>query len=148
MNSPKSLTSTSTLSTTIPRKCDACQKPPYKDDQNKPIKMLRCSRCQNAWYHDATCQRKHYKIHKHNCRLSKPSLSSSNGVSISKSSQLSSQYRCENRSNHGKCMIANQALQTGTRIMPAPSTSASTPTKNTTDNITKRKTIVSRDKKT
>ena len=135
MNSPKSLTSTSTLCTTIPRKCDACQKPPYKDDQNKPIKMLRCSRCQNAWYHDATCQRKHYKIHKHNCRLSKPSLSSSNGVSISKSSQLSSQYRCENRSNHGKCMIANQALQTGTRIMPTPSTSASTPTKNTTDNM-------------
>ena len=42
--------------------CDFCGKPP----RTKPL--LKCSRCKQAYYHDATCQKKHYKVHKKVCR--------------------------------------------------------------------------------
>ena len=49
--------------------CDYCGKPPL----SKPL--LKCSRCKQAYYHDATCQKKHYKIHKEACRRHQEVLS-------------------------------------------------------------------------
>ena len=56
--------------------CDACGLPPR--DPNKPL--LLCARCKSAHYHDATCQKNHYPIHKAECHraeaLSAASVSS------------------------------------------------------------------------
>jgi len=41
------------------RLCDECRQPPHSPKE----KLLCCSRCHQAWYHDATCQKRHY--HKH-----------------------------------------------------------------------------------
>eukprot|EP00934_Nitzschia_sp_Nitz4_P003094 Nitzschia sp. Nitz4//scaffold79_size90958//44915//46354//NITZ4_005027-RA/size90958-processed-gene-0.91-mRNA-1//1//CDS//3329558255//3084//frame0 len=46
--------------------CHACGKPPLAE-QN----LLRCHNCQSAFYHDANCQRKHWKEHKRVCNSMK-----------------------------------------------------------------------------
>ncbi len=103
------------------RLCHACGKPPHRDGNNKPIKMLRCSRCHAAWYHNVECQRKHYKEHKHQCRrtLSKEQQPAPGGI-ISPENKLRSDslYHCENLASHGRSMIATQPIPPYTRIHP------------------------------
>jgi len=43
--------------------CNGCGEGPRGNS-----KLLICSRCSKAWYHDAHCQRQHYPEHKSECR--------------------------------------------------------------------------------
>ena len=92
------------------RICHACSSPPLRDGNDQPIKMLRCSRCKNAWYHNVKCQRNHYKKHKEKCHLD----ATKETEDKRKEEQL--KYRCEVRKNHGKSMIASTDIPEGTRI--------------------------------
>jgi hypothetical protein len=48
--------------------CSYCNlPPPPTDDNNKNQKLLTCSDCISAAYHNITCQRSHWKIHKQVC---------------------------------------------------------------------------------
>mmetsp|Transcript_26853 Transcript_26853/g.30735 ORF Transcript_26853/g.30735 Transcript_26853/m.30735 type:complete len:684 (+) Transcript_26853:19-2070(+) len=111
------------------RNCDGCKELAYKDKDGNFLKMLRCSRCKNAWYHNVSCQRRHYKEHKDVCRkISSTTISktvkNSNKNSLDKSSMVTiPSYRCEisNINNRGRCMNANKKLKKGSRIHPSES---------------------------
>jgi SET domain len=52
------------------RCCDGCGLPPFCSaaaPTTKHVPLRRCSKCQNAWYHNAECQTQHYRIHKEFC---------------------------------------------------------------------------------
>lgn len=52
--------------------CDGCGQPRRFDNTNNVwIPLKRCSRCRSSWYHDADCQKLHYKVHKIKCRSPK-----------------------------------------------------------------------------
>lgn len=55
------------ISTNIPL-CDGCGLEAYRDSQTcAVIPLLRCSRCQKAFYHDRACQKQHYREHRKFC---------------------------------------------------------------------------------
>jgi hypothetical protein len=43
--------------------CASCKEPARENE-----KLLRCGRCKKVWYHDVSCQRRHFKIHKKQCK--------------------------------------------------------------------------------
>jgi hypothetical protein len=62
------------------RTCDACGKPPTGNQ-----KLLSCSRCKKAWYHDRDCQQAHFKKHKLVCKqlaTSTKKSSPENGIQV------------------------------------------------------------------
>ena len=57
--------------------CDGCGQPRRFDDERSVlIPLKQCSRCLQCWYHDANCQKLHYKVHKKTCRSSPKSITS------------------------------------------------------------------------
>ena len=48
--------------------CDGCGQPRrFNAAKNKWMPLKQCSRCLLSWYHDADCQKMHYKVHKAMC---------------------------------------------------------------------------------
>ncbi len=43
--------------------CASCKEPARGNE-----KLLKCGRCKKVWYHDVSCQRQHFKIHKKKCQ--------------------------------------------------------------------------------
>jgi hypothetical protein len=52
----------------IPR-CDGCGKEAHRTTSNDSVPLKRCSRCRQAFYHNASCQKMHYRQHRKACRL-------------------------------------------------------------------------------
>lgn len=57
--------------------CDACGEPPIEGR-----KLLSCSRCKKAFYHDRECQRKHFKKHKLVCKQLELDSSPPSGIRV------------------------------------------------------------------
>jgi hypothetical protein len=49
--------------------CSACGRPPVKEK-----KLSTCRNCKSASYHDAACQKSHWKLHKRECKILKKSI--------------------------------------------------------------------------
>lgn len=53
-----------------PNLCHGCGRPPRVCEvTNVVIPLKKCSRCGQSFYHDAECQRRHYKEHKKICQV-------------------------------------------------------------------------------
>ena len=90
--------------------CTYCNLPPKAGK-----KLRKCSRCQNAWYHDIDCQKRHFKIHKKICCNEKSSLKSkSEEQSTTNYNNVS--FSIEDRVGRGKSLVASSLIKKGTRI--------------------------------
>jgi hypothetical protein len=90
---------------------DATQLCTYCHLLAKPGKKLkRCSRCRNAWYHNAECQRNDYPSHKHVCQKRIE-------AKVSEEWWDSTVVVVE-RDGRGKCLVARQDITKLNRISP------------------------------
>lgn len=125
-------------------RCSYCQLLPT-DPGNK---LKRCSRCHNAWYHDAVCQRKHFPAHKKECRRRRQQQqqqsdtfdningfrddnSSNNSLQIDNINDhiiSSPQFAVQERNGRGKCLVALSKIQKGERIISSKLKSSSSST--------------------
>lgn len=69
------------------RPCSFCGLPPKRAEAGTLIPLKRCSRCHQAWYHDIDCQRKHFSVHKKECKklaqeIKKIGISAMNGDDV------------------------------------------------------------------
>ena len=71
------------------RTCDGCSDPVLPGDPDKS-KLVRCSRCQDAWYHNRDCQRAHYPQHRHLCKQKAAALRTSGEATDGSKSSVSS----------------------------------------------------------
>ncbi len=102
--------------------CSACGEPPRPSESGKDVLPLkRCSRCRSAWYHDQTCQKKHYANHKKECTR----WAQVNTLRDSQSEDHASQrrksslkVRVEARPNRGNSLVATERIRQGERISP------------------------------
>lgn len=83
--------------------CDACGR------VGQP--MLRCTRCQSAYYHDDSCQRQHWPIHRKTCRETKASGRTTARGSDSSSSSSSLPYRIATRSGRGNSLVTSRRIR-------------------------------------
>jgi hypothetical protein len=92
------------------RTCDGCSDPVMPDDPDKS-KLVRCSRCQDAWYHNRDCQRAHYPQHRQLCKQKAAALrkrgKATNGDTCSVSScsdvAVATAFNIEKRIDGGMC---------------------------------------------
>jgi hypothetical protein len=84
-----------------------------------PIPLKRCSVCQQTWYHDRDCQKKHFPHHKKVCQRVQQKK---NSTSKKKEEEMAA-CCVEVRPYKGRCVLANQQLPYGTVIGPAASNS-------------------------
>ena len=125
-----------------PTICDGCGLPERgrtNDDDGTitttttTIPLKRCSRCKSVWYHDATCQRSHFPIHKKECKKlqeqqqeqeQRQRVTSPNGVSDASDSDLKPkpQVRAETSKTKGHMLVANSTIAKGQRIKPSDDT--------------------------
>ena len=93
------------------RTCDGCSDPVLPDDPDKS-KLVRCSRCQDAWYHNRDCQRAHYPQHRQLCKQKASALRKSgeatNGSKCSISSctdvTVATAFNIDKRTAGGMCL--------------------------------------------
>ena len=72
------------METGLKKICAYCGLPPRKDaSSDTEIKLKKCSRCKIVFYHDAECQKKHWKVggHRAECAALVTS-SSSQGTAV------------------------------------------------------------------
>ena len=108
------------------RVCSYCQLPPK--DGGKKLKI--CSKCKKVWYHNAECQRKHWSLHKHDCKkwsttVSKKSTPrkqinecSDKDSRRTFSSSLHKKFCVQEREGRGKCLVVSPggSVRKGERI--------------------------------
>lgn len=92
--------------------CSACGLPPRKTKEGNLQPLKRCSRCKQAWYHDLTCQRKHFPTHKKTCTPRPPSQNASIVSGTLKVQKLV----VEQREGRGNCLVTTSSIQKGRRI--------------------------------
>ncbi|KAI2495655.1 methyltransferase [Fragilaria crotonensis] len=84
-------------------RCRGCGLPPRETD-GVLIRLKRCSRCKQAWYHDADCQRKDLKRHRRQeCKSSEQPITQSQN-------EL---FHVEKREGRGNCLVASSPLKLG-----------------------------------
>lgn len=84
-------------------RCRGCGLPPRETD-GVLIRLKRCSRCKQAWYHDADCQRKDLKRHRRQeCKSSEQPITPSQN-------EL---FHVEKREGRGNCLVASSPLKLG-----------------------------------
>ena len=81
--------------------CDACGLPPKPNQR-----LLNCTRCNNAKYHDAICQRKHYPKHKKLCRQKAVAAAAVRTEPL---------VECRSITGRGRGIVAASALSIGCR---------------------------------
>ena len=95
--------------------CSACGLPPREKK-----KLKRCSRCQNAWYHDLKCQKRHFPQHKNECKTVSTKTNNTNSTQSSSQALISTANFCkvsvERRNGRGNCLVANSRIRQGERI--------------------------------
>jgi SET domain len=116
-------------------RCDGCKQPPFlRADGKDTVPLQRCTRCRGVAYHNVNCQRKHYRVHKAECRslalaaapqetierLTIPS------VNTQRDNCVLDCARVEERKDRGKCLIAIVDMEANQTIAP-PSTDAFDP---------------------
>ena len=103
------------------RCCSYCLLPPTVIGK----KLKRCSICHNAWYHDAECQKKHFSVHKKECRRQQQQQQQQQQRQITTKSNInnnnsgSPEFDVQERKGRGKCLIALSKLRKGQRIIPS-----------------------------
>lgn len=103
--------------------CDGCGKPPYvQADGSGWVSLKRCTRCHQACYHNAECQRLHYQKHKIECRRSLSNNDCAAAIE-SDSGQVVARYvnnfQVEKRMDRGNCLVALRNVRPGQAIMAA-----------------------------
>lgn len=101
--------------------CCACGGTPrVSKDGRSIIPLKRCARCQQVWYHDIDCQKRHYVTHKKDCRRwaqnRTASIARVPDETIPDACTL--KVRVEPRSGRGNCLVASQQILKGERITP------------------------------
>ena len=98
--------------------CSACGLPPIL---NKPL--LKCTRCQQAFYHDRRCQQDHYPKHKIECRRFAKKNTSTATVTISSSitttAARKSLVECRQIEGRGRSLFATSSLLAGCHPLPS-----------------------------
>jgi hypothetical protein len=99
------------------RCCSYCLLPPKVIGK----KLKRCSICQNAWYHNAECQKKHFSIHKKECRRQQQQrqITTRANINNNNNNNRSPEFDVQERKGRGKCLIALSKLRKGQRIIPS-----------------------------
>ena len=103
--------------------CSACGgKPRVSEDGKRIISLKRCTRCQQAWYHDIACQKQHYSTHKDDCRRWSKDLAAKEAARQNDPTGSNDtgtlKVRVEPRSGRGNCLVASQQILRGDRITP------------------------------
>ena len=86
--------------------CDACGLPPKPNHR-----LLNCTRCNSAKYHDALCQKKDYPNHKKLCRQKAAETRTATAAAVKKDPLV----ECQNITRRGRGIIAASALSVGCR---------------------------------
>jgi MYND finger/SET domain len=90
--------------------CDGCGLPPRVQPNGLgAVPLKRCARCRQAAYHDAECQRQHYKIHKSSCRQS---------LSTRTTTGTSFPFIIQQRGKE-KCLVTDRKLRPGEAVLTA-----------------------------
>jgi SET domain/MYND finger len=90
--------------------CDGCGLPPrLQPDGLSEVPLKRCARCRQAAYHDAECQRQHYKIHKSSCRQS---------LSTATTARTRYPFVIQQRDKE-KCLVTDRELRPGEAVLTA-----------------------------
>jgi hypothetical protein len=105
------------------RCCSYCLLPPTVIGK----KLKRCSICHNAWYHDAVCQKKHFSVHKKECRRQQQQQQKqrqqqrqiTTESNINNNNSGSPEFDVQERKGRGKCLIALSKIRKGQRIIPS-----------------------------
>lgn len=148
----------------LDRLCDACGLGPRLQPQNQQqrLPLKRCSVCHQAWYHDRTCQKDHFPIHKKVCQklvlkqkkqqqqqqqandndtatTSSTTAEDTTALSSSMSSNVCrvEESTEEENTKKGRFLVANQDLPYGTVIGPRNTGTRNTGTGNTGTGNTK-----------
>jgi SET domain/MYND finger len=103
------------------RYCDGCGKAPHVHEDGSLIPLKRCTRCRHVSYHDAECQRRHYKEHKAKCRCSLPNdivaaVDNKRQDRVDSDAKL---FQVEERKNRGKCLVAKCGIRPGQAVIAA-----------------------------
>jgi hypothetical protein len=106
--------------TNTARCCSYCLLPPKVIGK----KLKSCSRCHNAWYHDADCQKKHFSVHKKECHRQQQqqrqiTTSANSNNNNNNNYNGSPEFDVQERKGRGKCLVALSKLRKGQRIIPS-----------------------------
>ncbi len=98
-----------------PRRCSCCNLVGKK--------LKKCSRCQKVWYCNVDCQRKHFSVHKKDCKKwatekNKSSNSHNKPITCKKAvpSLTRNKFEVQNRKGRGNCQVALSTIRKGVRI--------------------------------
>jgi hypothetical protein len=101
--------------------CSACGLAPRTKPDGTVTPLKRCSRCQNAWYHDLECQRHHFPQHKHACRkaVEAAKIATTTATTTPTTAVPPLQlYYIEARPGRGSCLVADSTISLGQRVEP------------------------------
>lgn len=92
--------------------CSYCLLAPRQGTTAEAIPLRICTRCRAAAYHDVTCQRQHYALHKASCRrVSSAIATTTTCMSLSVVIRAGPQER-------GNCLVATRPLRAGEPLVP------------------------------
>ncbi|KAL7540878.1 hypothetical protein ACHAXR_010680 [Thalassiosira sp. AJA248-18] len=102
-------------------KCDACGLPPLPNKR-----LLECTRCKQAYYHDRRCQQNHYPKHKATCRriaaaaaaAAKEAGTTSHPTPTADAPTRKSLVECRSIDGKGRSLIATSPLAIGCHPLP------------------------------
>lgn len=119
--------------------CDGCGEPP--NNNNKSLK--RCTRCRRAAYHNVECQRRHYPLHRADCRRWSKQQQQQQAPAEERRQQqptaaetatatgsARTMVRVEEREKRGKCLVAVKDIGANQFIVPPPMTATKSGTLN------------------
>ncbi|KAL9186074.1 hypothetical protein ACHAXT_005312 [Thalassiosira profunda] len=104
------------MADTATGRCDACGLPPIEGK-----KLLKCTRCKSARYHDAICQRDHYPKHKSACRRAAAAAAKNAGAAVSNPPPPSKEalVECRTAEGKGRSLFATSELAAGCHPLPS-----------------------------
>jgi SET domain/MYND finger len=98
--------------------CSTCGLAPWTKPDGTVAPLKRCSRCQNAWYHDLECQRRHFQQHKHVCRKAVEAAKTATISTATTAMAPIQLYYIEARPGRGNCLVAGSTISVGQRVEP------------------------------